>query len=411
MSSFPELGSLSAGPWFGGSSARRAVLALAVVFVLLATSGWTAIRQEAAHPGPRAAAVQTWIHSSIDGRKLPKPEAGQKKIKQFFASLTGTQRTSLADRHPLVVGNLAGAPTELRYRANHTAMQQARAVDERRAADERITELGREQARTRVERLDSLLRDGRQILAFDPTGGGRVAEVLGDLDRAQRVSTVVPGVDTDLAHFERPDRPHTAPAGMARSLYQQERAEKPGVRTAVVAWADYTAPEGVGMDAATGRMAEDGAVRLNAFVRSLPGSSQVALFCHSYGSVVCGVAADDLPARASDIAVAGSPGMRAQSARELGSNARIWATRDPGDWIRDVPNLEIGGLGHGADPVSAGFGARVMSANGAHGHGDYFAPGTSSLKNFARIGVGSQDSVRCMTGGACNDGLGQTVRA
>ena len=411
MSSFPELGSPSAAPRFGGSPARRALLALTVVFVLLATSGWTAIRQEAAHPGPRAAAVQTWVHSSIDGRRLPDPESGRKKIEQFFASLTAAQQDTLAERHPLVVGNLTGAPTDLRYRANHKAMQQARAVDERRADNERITELGREQARKRVERLDSLLRDGRQILAFDPTGGGRVAEVLGDLDRAQRVSVVVPGVDTDLVHFARPDRPHTAPAGMARSLYDSERAQKPGVRTAVVAWADYTAPEGVGVDAATGRMAEDGAVRLNAFVRSLPGSSQVSLFCHSYGSVVCGVAADDLPAKVRDIAVAGSPGMRARSARDLGSDARVWATRDPGDWIRDVPNLEIGGLGHGADPVSAGFGARVLSANGAHGHGDYFAPGTASLKNFAKIGVGSADSVRCAAGGACNDGLGATVRA
>lgn len=411
MSSFPELRSPSVSPWFGSSPVRRALLALSVVFVLLATSGWTAIQQEVAHPGPRAAAVNAWVHGSVDGRKLPNPEAGPQRMEQFFASLTTTQRDSLAERYPLVVGNLAGAPTELRYQANHKALQQARAVDDRRAHNERITELGREQARSRVERFDSLLRDGRQILAFDPTGGGRVAEVLGDLDRAQRTSVVVPGVDTDLVHFERPDRPHTAPAGMARSLYEAERAEKPGVRTAVVAWADYTAPEGVGMDAATGRMAEDGGVRLNAFVRSLPGSSQVSLFCHSYGSVVCGVAADDLPGRVGDIAVAGSPGMRAQSARDLGSDARVWATRDPGDWIRDVPNLEIGGIGHGADPVSAGFGARVVSADGARGHADYFAPGTASLKNFAKVGVGSPESVRCAAGGACNDGLGTTVQA
>ncbi|MGW3375488.1 alpha/beta hydrolase, partial [Streptomyces hydrogenans] len=32
-------------------------------------------------------------------------------------------------------------------------------------------------------------------VAFDPTGTGRAAEVLGDLERARRVSVVVPGVD------------------------------------------------------------------------------------------------------------------------------------------------------------------------------------------------------------------------
>ena len=42
---------------------------------------------------------------------------------------------------------------------------------------------------------------------------------------------------------------------------------------------------------------------------------QVALLCHSYGSVVCGLAAPHLPV--TDIAVFGSPGMDASSAASL----------------------------------------------------------------------------------------------
>ena len=122
----------------------------------------------------------------------------------------------------------------------------------------------------------------------------------------------------------------------------------------MIAWADYTAPAGLGIDSATAMRAESGAVRLNALVRALPGGSPVSLFCHSYGSVVCGVAAHALPDRVADIAVAGSPGMRVENAAHLRTAARVWAMRDADDWIQDVPYLEVGGLGHGADPVSSG---------------------------------------------------------
>ena len=102
----------------------------------------------------------------------------------------------------------------------------------------------------------------------------------------------------------------------------------------------------------------------------------MALFCHSYGSVVCGVAAHELPRRVTDVVVAGSPGMRAENVAGLHTSARVWATRDEGDWIADVPHLEVGGLGHGADPVSPEFGARLLSSAGARSHTGYFAPGT-----------------------------------
>ncbi|NEA51134.1 alpha/beta hydrolase, partial [Streptomyces sp. SID10815] len=141
-------------------------------------------------------------------------------------------------------------------------------------------------------------------------------------------------------------------------------------------------------------------------LRALPGAAPVALFCHSYGSVVCGLAARALPGRVADIAVAASPGMHAQTAARLGTSARVWAMRNATDWIRDVPYMELGGFGHGADPVSRAFGARVLSAHGAKGHAGYFDPGTDSLTNFAEIGVGAYGSVRCARDDdACRAGL------
>lgn len=375
----------------------RALLALAVVFVMLATTGWTAVRHKDA-VSPLAASLTAWERGHISGRDLPDAGAPAGRLAHFFASLNAQERTRLATRYPLAVGNMNGAPVELRYRANHIALDEARKTERERMHDNRLSPLGKQEAERRMKRFGVMMQPDRQVLSFDPLGAGRIAEVFGDLDRASRVSVVVPGVDTNLLTFERTNRKYSAPVGMAKSLYRAERAAGPDARTAVIAWADYTAPIGLGVDAATSMRADDGAIRLNSLVRGLPGHAPVALYCHSYGSVVCGVAARKLPSRVSDIAVAGSPGMRADTAAQLDTGARIWATRDGDDWIQDVPNMEVGGLGHGADPVSPGFGARVLSAHGAIGHTGYFEPGTESLSNFADIGIGSYRSVQCASG-------------
>ncbi|MFE3554704.1 alpha/beta hydrolase [Streptomyces sp. NPDC059193] len=377
-----------------------------MVFVMLATTGWTAVHRPEGGTPLRTAALAAWSQARIGGRPVPPADAPAATVARFFDGLDGAQRARLADGYPLVVGNLDGAPADTRYRANRLGLEQAGLVEEARGRDVALAPADRATAIRRAHRFASLAEPGRQILAFDPTGGGLVAEVFGDLDRARRVSVVVPGVDTDAVTFERTQRRFTAPVGMAESLYEAQRAAAPDSRTAVIAWAGYSAPTGVGMDAATGRMAFDGAVRLKALTTALPGDSTVALFCHSYGSVVCGVAAHELPRRVTDVVVAGSPGMRTENVAGLHTSARVWATRDEGDWIADVPHLEFGGLGHGADPVSPEFGARLLSSATAKAHTGYFEPGTDSVDNFAKIGTGAFGSVVCATGDdACRDGV------
>ena len=389
----------------------RALLALAVVFVMLATTGWTALRSHRESAAVQASLAQ-WEHGSIHGHHLPDPEAAPARLTRFFASLTPAERDGLAQRYPLAVGNMNGAPVSVRYRANRVALEQEREIEKKRMHDSRLSAAGQQDAGHRMHRYESLLEPDRRILAFDPEGSGRIAEVFGDLTTAQRVSVVVPGVDTDLLTFQKTYRSYSAPVGMAKSLYAAERRASPATRTAVIAWADYTAPSGLGMEAATGLRAEEGAVRLNALLRALPGRAPVAMFCHSYGSVVCGVAAHGMPRRVADIAVAGSPGMRAANASRLDTKARVWAMRDATDWIQDVPYLEFGGLGHGADPVSADFGSRVLAARNAQGHAGYFQPGTDSLRNLAEIGVGAYGAVTCaQENNACRAGLSGTTTA
>ncbi|NUK09223.1 hypothetical protein HRW23_18620 [Streptomyces lunaelactis] len=384
----------------------RTLLALAVVFVMLASSGWTAVRHQGGPRDALEAELAGWAKARIGARALPGADSTPQRLAAFFTSLGSAQRARIADRYPLVVGNLNGAPATLRYRANRNALARSLQLERKRVNDTNLTADGHREAVRRMNRFEALMSADRQILAFDPSGPGKVAEVFGDLDRAQRVSVIVPGVDTNLLTFQKSARKYSAPVGMAQSLYAAERAASPRTRTAVIAWADYTAPVGVGMDSAIGRLAELGAVRLTALTSALPGSSEVALICHSYGSVVCGVAARQLPDRVSDIAVAGSPGMRAESVAGLRSRARVWAMRDSDDWIQGVPHLEVGGLGHGEDPMTPEFGARVMSSAGAVGHAGYFEPGTESLSNFAEIGVGSYSSVTCASSGdTCRSGI------
>ncbi|MFE5857940.1 alpha/beta hydrolase [Streptomyces sp. NPDC056500] len=373
----------------------RGLLALAVVFIMLTTTGWTAERQRSAPRDFFEAESTAWRKARVDGRALPGTDSTPSQLATFFASLDGARSDRLAQRFPLVVGNLNGAPVALRYRANRTAIARSLAVETQRRKTARLTAEGRHHSMRRIHRFQALMRPGRQILAFDPAGSGRAAEVFGSLERADRVSVIVPGVDTNLLTFQRSARKYSAPVGMAQSLYAAERVASPRTRTAVIAWADYVTPAGLGMDSATGRLAENGAVRLTRLVDALPGASEIALFCHSYGSVVCGLAARQLSPRVTDIAVAGSPGMRAGNVTELRARARVWAMRDRDDWIEDVPHLQVGGLGHGADPMAPEFGARVMSADGAIGHSGYFEPGTESIANLAVIGVGSYAEVVC----------------
>ncbi|MFG2497250.1 alpha/beta hydrolase [Streptomyces sp. NPDC048441] len=353
--------------------------------IVAGTAGWAVGNEQQPLTGPPPG-TQAWRADHTLGVRLPEPaSASPARVAAFFASLSKAQQHRLAARHPTVVGNLDGAPNALRYEANALSLKAERAREQGRETDPKLTLQDHERARSLVGRYEELLGPGRQILAFDPRGRGQVAEVFGNLGRAHHVSVVVPGSDMDLNTYDRSRDEYGTPAGMARSLHVAA-----GDRTAVVAWVGYTTPVGLGPDAATGRLAEAGAPRLARFVGGLnaSGAPRPVVFCHSYGSVVCGLAAPQL--KASDLIVLGSPGMRADSVADLRTTARVWAARDDSDWICDVPNVEAFGLGHGEDPTDPDFGARRIPAERAEGHTGYFAPGTDSLKAFADIAEGTE---------------------
>jgi hypothetical protein len=266
------------------------------------------------------------------------------------------------------------------------------ALDARYAADAHaITAADRTAARDGDSQLADALATLRtqHVLFFNPSGQGVAAMVIGNLATATRVAILVPGSDTTLATFF--SRGSSSPGGGALALAAQARRLDPGTRLAIIAWLGYPAPAMLSPGVLTSGDAGQGAQELRPLVLALARhGDRVALLCHSYGSVVCGLAAPHLPV--TDIAVFGSPGMDASSVASLDTSARVWAGRESGDPIRFVPHVRVLGLGFGADPMSPGFGARSF-ATGDSGHSGYLDPGSVSLRNLAYIALGDPAAV------------------
>lgn len=205
----------------------------------------------------------------------------------------------------------------------------------------------------------------------------RVA-IVGDLATARDVVIVVPGSDVDVDRFDR------TVGAMAANLYAQAHRDD----LAVVAWLGYRTPKGLGVDAATGGLARQGATALVEFVNALHTNARLHVFGHSYGSVVVSLAAHELN-NVHDIVFTGSPGVRANSVAELGTTAKVWALRSSGDWMRFVPNVRLFDLGHGTDPTSDSFGAQVLRFEGGK-HDTYYAPGSATLAALAEIASGEK---------------------
>ncbi|GAA1242106.1 alpha/beta hydrolase [Oryzihumus leptocrescens] len=231
-----------------------------------------------------------------------------------------------------------------------------------------------------------------QVIMADHRGQGRVIEAFGDIDHADHVVVLVPGVGWNAAALlDESEATRRHPAVQARGILAEARKLDPHSRTAVVVWLDYDAPSTVDLDAAESTRAIQGAPRLAAFVNMEAKRADVSVVCHSYGAVVCAHAASRMNAR--DIVAVGAPGMDVSTVGQLHSRGRVWAGTAPDDPISMVPHTTIGDLGHGADPTDPGFGARHLPTGTSHGHNGYFTPGTLSLVNIARIALGRFDLV------------------
>ena len=358
---------------------------------MLATTGWTAVAATDAHaaPGRRSAA---WQHGRSGGRALPDPASPRPA---WPASSPRSPPASATGWPALPAGR--GQPERraggLRYRANRVAPAQAREAEPGAHARRPALPDGRTRRPARMHRYDALAQTGPPDPRLRPRGSGRVAEVFGDLDTARRVSVVVPGVDTDLLTFQRTNRTYSAPVGMAHALYRADGRRTP--RSVRPSSPGPTTPRPPG-SAWTRRPAcspNSGALRLNALVGALPGPPEGRAVLPQLRLGAVRGRRTRAAARVTDIAVAGSPGMRVENAapgcapapgcgrcgtpttgsgRTAPGGRRARPRRRPG-----LPGLRRAG------PLRRGARARRL-----------LRAGYASLDNFAEIGVGAYDAVR-----------------
>src|ERR671912_282819 len=180
----------------------------------------------------------------------------------------------------------------------------------------------------------------------DANGDGSAIEVLGDLDTADRIAVIVPGVDTSPQDFGRLD-------AQARAL-----------------------------------RAEAGAPALLSYLDGVAArrpDARITLIGHSYGAIVVGLAAHALPAQVHDLVTLGAPGMGADDVAGLRTRARVWSALAADDWIRRIPQLRILGLGLGTRPSSASFGSTALPTAGVAGHDGYLAAGSATLTAVASV--------------------------
>ncbi len=236
----------------------------------------------------------------------------------------------------------------------------------------------------RVTLLQTLLDCGGQLLAYRPQLQ-HYAVLFGDIDDAQHVAVVVPGVGdgTNLCADWIPG---------ARNLYVAAAS------TAVVVWKGYDNPVDV-LAAAAGSIecTEDlttAAADLTAFVASLSldHGQSLTVVADSFGSIVTGAALADYGLRVTDVVVAGSPGMTVDELRQLHvERSHFFSEQAPGDAI-----AELGVFG--ASPSAPSFGGTRMSTNApghpvVQSHSRYFEPGSLALENMVAVVTGRYDDI------------------
>ena len=340
---------------------------------------------------------------------IPPGGATPAEVARWWIALPPHLRHQLMEHQAGALGRLVGLPADVRDEANRRQLTRLlarlRAERDRLAGSLLTVPLQLSRATLlksmltiaeSVERTLAMLADRRlsaRLLTLDLIDAGRVAIGLGDVDRAQNVAVVVPGMGDDAGHG--------VPGTVGRAADLLAEASRQSVQsTAVVAWVGYAAPGWRQVTFPT--RARTGGRVLTADLAALAAArtgepAHVTLVGHSYGSTVVGAAMQAGPRRADDLVLLGSPGVLADRVGELGLSGRH-------TYVGEAALDPIADTGvFGADPGDRSFGATRIRVDAAPGrpwpdaiiaaHSHYFDPGSESLRNIARVVVGRGSDV------------------
>ncbi|MBN1091407.1 hypothetical protein JKP75_01660 [Blastococcus sp. TML/M2B] len=305
------------------------------------------------------------------------PAAGSPAlVARWWAALPLADQLSLIASEPGRVGAMDGVPAWARDRANRIALGEV-------LADPAAGDGVRAAARVVDELLAGEERAGRsaQLHLLD-LAGDRVAVAFGDVDTADAVALVVPGMATS------PADDLAAVSGDARDLARAAREAEPGVAVATVAWLGYRAPQFLSA-AARGAATRGGALLDRALgglaaARAATGAppARTTVVAHSYGTVVVDEAADRPGRLAADaLVLLGSPGME-ETAADLEA-AEVFDAASPAD-----PVSWVGWFG--TETWSRAFGSTGLPADAGTGHSGWFDPDRPTLAAVGEVVVGTR---------------------
>jgi len=298
------------------------------------------------------------------------------EVAAWWAGLSEAQQHAVIGSSPRVVGAFDGVPAWARDQANRLLLDRAlrnpRTSDDQAATARMVADtIAREEATGRTVQL--------QLLDL---AGDRVALSLGDLDTADDVAVLVPGVGNtpadDLGRL----------VGNARDVTDASRDVSGGAAVATLVWLGYRTPGNLATGAlrfAAERGGPDLARSLDglaaARTATATGDPRTTVVAHSYGTVVVDEAADEPGRLAADaVVLLGSPGMQDYA----------WGLEVPAVFDAAAPNDPITWNAYDGDRVTwlPPYGATELPVTTEMGHSDYLEPEFPTLDAVGEVVAG-----------------------
>ena len=337
------------------------------------------------------------------------PGLDARRTASWWRALPPERRDLLSEAVPGVVGNLEGLPYDDRAAANDRQLTRTLGATAARLGTDRE----RDDDAERLAMLQQVLRAvqdrssgwaDRSLVSLDPVLPGRAAVAVGDLDAADDVTVLVPGMLFTVTG-QLVDWSETAGHLQEEQATWAVRLDPdggPGDGTAVVAWMGYRTP---GLtDFSTLDLARAGAGHLEDALLGVEASrgaspARVTVVAHSYGSTTATLALSSGRVAVDSLVVLGSPGSVVGTVADLAvRGGDVYAAAGSFDPV-------AGSAFFGADPAVSAFGSVLLHTGGAIdpvtrerlgaalGHNDYLLPGTETVRDIALVALGRGDLV------------------
>lgn len=304
------------------------------------------------------------------------------EVAPWWRELSASQQDALIATAPGVIGNLGGVAYAARDRANRIVLAQALKEARNSPLDES----------EQVAALDALDRASKgntlASLVLDRPPLAQVA--VGDLDAAEHVSFIVPGMNTTVGNDM-----ETYVSAAAKLRWEQFLASgTPMNEIAVVAWLGYHPPVSDPLwrapEVVADTRAEVGATALSHDLGAMKalhelnsGKSTISVIAHSYGTDVSTLALER--ADADHLVLLGSAGVsdEIESVKDLRvPGGGVYATQAMNDGWAPVGQ----GLSGRTDPTTDSFGAHAFWSEHARLNGERF----DGVHSHGPIGAGPQ---------------------